>query len=40
MRDSLAWRPFLRFKDKLKVNLRSCNIEEEPWENIAVDRER
>lgn len=33
-------RPLLRFKDKLKVDLRSRNIEEEAWENIAAGRER
>lgn len=33
-------RPLLRYKNKLKANLKSCNTEEEAWENMAVHRER
>ena len=31
-------RPFKRYKDTLKANLRSCNIDVASWEDIAHDK--
>ena len=33
-------RPLLRFRDSLKANLRSFNIDADIWEDTAADRER